>query len=80
MADMIGSLNWRSITTVGTLSVGLPFPYGSNKLPELVGKRSPLLDLSTLKSDIVSARPMSWIVSVENGSYSILTVTTRILG
>ncbi|KAF9989177.1 mtDNA inheritance, partitioning of the mitochondrial organelle [Mortierella antarctica] len=52
MADMIGSLNWRSITTVGTLSVGLPFPYGSSKLPELVGKHSPLLDLSTLKSDI----------------------------
>ncbi|CAO3568518.1 unnamed protein product [Mortierella alpina] len=52
MADMIGSLNWRSITTVGTLSVGLPFPFGSSKLPELVGQRSPLLDLSTLKSDI----------------------------
>ncbi|KAG0200739.1 mtDNA inheritance, partitioning of the mitochondrial organelle [Mortierella sp. GBA30] len=52
MADMIGSLNWRNITTVGTLSVGLPFPYGSNKLPQLTGVRSPLLDLSTLKSDM----------------------------
>ncbi|KAI8354983.1 tubulin domain-containing protein [Mortierella sp. GBAus27b] len=52
MADMVGSLNWRSITTVGTLSVGLPFPFGGSKLPQLTGKQSPLLDLSSLKEDL----------------------------
>ncbi|KAF9921438.1 mtDNA inheritance, partitioning of the mitochondrial organelle [Linnemannia zychae] len=53
MADMIGNLNWRSITTIGTLSVGLPFPFGGSKLPDLVGKFSPLLDLSARKSDVL---------------------------
>ncbi|KAG0056256.1 mtDNA inheritance, partitioning of the mitochondrial organelle [Gryganskiella cystojenkinii] len=51
MADMIGSLNWRNITTVGTLSVGLPFPFGGPKLPNLINKQSPLLDLSSRKMD-----------------------------
>lgn len=53
MSDMIGSLNWRNITTIGTLSVGLPFPYGANTLPKLTGKQSPLLDLSSRKLDEV---------------------------
>ncbi|KAK3827488.1 MAG: tubulin domain-containing protein [Benniella sp.] len=51
MADMVGSLNWRNITTIGTLSVGLPFPFGASGLPQLVGKESPLLDLSSRKED-----------------------------
>lgn len=54
MADMIGALNWRNVTTIGTLSTGLPFPFGSNKLPDLTGKLSPLLDLSSRNSDEVS--------------------------
>ncbi|KAI7824711.1 tubulin domain-containing protein [Gamsiella multidivaricata] len=37
LADLVGSLNWRNITTVGTLSVGLPFPFGLSKLPQLTG-------------------------------------------
>ncbi|KAF8934551.1 mtDNA inheritance, partitioning of the mitochondrial organelle [Dissophora ornata] len=52
MSDMIGSLNWRNITTVGALSVGLPFPFGTKALPQLTGPHSPLLDLSTRKEDI----------------------------
>ncbi|KAF9351587.1 mtDNA inheritance, partitioning of the mitochondrial organelle [Mortierella sp. NVP85] len=52
MADMVGSLNWRNITTIGTLSVGLPFPFGASSLPQLVGKESPLLDLSSRKEDL----------------------------
>ncbi|KAF9352442.1 mtDNA inheritance, partitioning of the mitochondrial organelle [Mortierella sp. AD094] len=51
MPDMIGSLNWRNITTIGTLSVGLPFPFGSKTIPSLTGKRSPLLDLSSRNED-----------------------------
>jgi hypothetical protein len=53
MADMVGALNWRNVTTIGTLSIGLPFPYGGNKLPHLTGKLSPLLDLSSRNSDEV---------------------------
>ncbi|KAG0033556.1 mtDNA inheritance, partitioning of the mitochondrial organelle [Podila clonocystis] len=52
MPDLVGSLNWRNITNIGTLSVGLPFPFGSKSLPQLVGKQSPLFDLSTRKTDI----------------------------
>ncbi|KAG0021799.1 mtDNA inheritance, partitioning of the mitochondrial organelle [Entomortierella chlamydospora] len=52
MPDMIGSLNWRNITTIGTLSVGLPFPFGSKSIPPLAGKWSPLLDLSSRNEDI----------------------------
>ncbi|OAQ31328.1 tubulin nucleotide-binding domain-like protein [Linnemannia elongata AG-77] len=51
MADMIGALNWRNVTTIGTLSTGLPFPFGGSKLPDLTGKLSPLLDLSSRKTD-----------------------------
>lgn len=53
MADMIGSLNWRNVTTIGTLSTGLPFPFGGSKLPDLTGKLSPLLDLSSRNTDEV---------------------------
>lgn len=53
MADMIGALNWRNVTTIGTLSTGLPFPFGGSKLPDLTGKLSPLLDLSSRKTDEV---------------------------
>ncbi|KAF9302026.1 mtDNA inheritance, partitioning of the mitochondrial organelle [Mortierella antarctica] len=52
MPDLVGSLNWRSITNIGALSVGLPFPFGGKSLPQLVGKQSPLFDLSTRKTDI----------------------------
>ncbi|KAG0339502.1 mtDNA inheritance, partitioning of the mitochondrial organelle, partial [Podila humilis] len=52
MPDLVGSLNWRSITNLGTLSVGLPFPFGGRSLPNLVGKQSPLFDLSSRKNDI----------------------------
>ncbi|KAF9438617.1 mtDNA inheritance, partitioning of the mitochondrial organelle [Entomortierella beljakovae] len=51
LPDLIGSLNWRNITTIGTLSVGLPFPFGSSNPPSLIGKKSPLHDLSTLYED-----------------------------
>lgn len=53
MADMIGALNWRNVTTIGTLSTGLPFPFGGSKLPDLTGKLSPLLDLSSRNTDEV---------------------------
>ncbi|KAF9333027.1 mtDNA inheritance, partitioning of the mitochondrial organelle [Podila minutissima] len=52
MSDLVGSLNWRNITNIGALSVGLPFPFGGKSLPQLVGKQSPLFDLSTRKTDI----------------------------
>ncbi|KAG0085565.1 mtDNA inheritance, partitioning of the mitochondrial organelle [Podila epicladia] len=52
MPDLVGSLNWRNITNIGALSVGLPFPFGGKSLPQLVGKQSPLFDLSTRKTDI----------------------------
>ncbi|KAF9209883.1 mtDNA inheritance, partitioning of the mitochondrial organelle [Haplosporangium sp. Z 27] len=52
MSDMIGLLNWRNITTIGTLSVGLPFPFGSRTIPQLIGKNSPLLDLSLRSENI----------------------------
>ncbi|KAG0338451.1 mtDNA inheritance, partitioning of the mitochondrial organelle [Podila horticola] len=52
MPDLVGSLNWRTITNIGALSVGLPFPFGSQSLPQFVGKQSPLFDLSTRKTDI----------------------------
>ncbi|KAF9193404.1 mtDNA inheritance, partitioning of the mitochondrial organelle [Haplosporangium sp. Z 11] len=52
MSDMIAALNWRNITTVGTLSIGLPFPFGANKLPNLNGTFSPLIDLSSKRTDV----------------------------
>ncbi|KAG0321079.1 mtDNA inheritance, partitioning of the mitochondrial organelle [Dissophora globulifera] len=52
MADLVGALNWRNITNIGTLSVGLPFPFGGKSLPQLTGAKSPLLDLSSIKHDI----------------------------
>ncbi|KAF9581025.1 mtDNA inheritance, partitioning of the mitochondrial organelle [Lunasporangiospora selenospora] len=47
LADEIGSLNWRNITTIGTLSASLPFSFGGPSLPKLTGKNSSLLDLSS---------------------------------
>ncbi|KAI1318186.1 mtDNA inheritance, partitioning of the mitochondrial organelle [Mortierella claussenii] len=49
MSDLVGSLNWRGITNLASLSVGLPFPFGSGSLPQLKGQSSPLFDLSARK-------------------------------
>ncbi|KAF9110727.1 mtDNA inheritance, partitioning of the mitochondrial organelle [Mortierella sp. AM989] len=51
MPDMFNLLNWRNNTSVATLSIGLPFPFGSKNIPQLTGKQSPLLDLSSLNKD-----------------------------
>ncbi|KAF8986179.1 mtDNA inheritance, partitioning of the mitochondrial organelle [Entomortierella lignicola] len=79
MSDMIGLLNWRNITTIGTLSVGLPFPFGSRTIPQLIGKNSPLLDLS-LRSENIDDQVFSQSVvlrGLETSQFAKYTTGTQ---
>ncbi|KAG0225267.1 hypothetical protein BGW41_004746 [Actinomortierella wolfii] len=49
LSDMLGGLNWRNVTKVGSLSVALPFPFGGKNLTPLTGPSTPLLNLSCPK-------------------------------
>ncbi|KAG0265578.1 mtDNA inheritance, partitioning of the mitochondrial organelle [Actinomortierella ambigua] len=49
LPDLLGGLNWRNVTKIGSLSVAMPFPFGGKKLAPMVGPSSPLVDLSCPK-------------------------------